>query len=201
MCGRNQIASGTGKDQPPAGRRRLWQVGARGGFTLVELMVASGIVGLGVMATLGAFLFMGRSAAALANYSDLGQQSQLTLDKFTQQVRQVQGLTSYTTTNGFINGLTFLDYDGGTLNFNYDPVAQKLTRTKGTQRDTLLTSCKTLQFYLYQQTLQSNTFDAVTTATATNCKLVEVSFICSKRLMGSLSNSESMQSAKVTIRQ
>src|SRR5947207_15215652 len=98
---------------------------ARAAFTLVELMVTSALA-LVVLAAVLAFLaFSNRSFASLTNYLDLDQKTQTALDKMSREIRQVNKLTSYASTN-----LTFEDFDGGTLSYTYDPNHQVLTRTK-----------------------------------------------------------------------
>src|SRR5207245_2331718 len=110
-------------------------------FTLPEMLIAAALGSLVLMAV-GAFVFYSsRALAAAVNYVDLDQQSQFALDKFALQVRQVNGLTSYTTTNSLINSLSFQDYDGGTLSFTYDPGNGTLTRSKGGVSELFLTNC------------------------------------------------------------
>jgi prepilin-type N-terminal cleavage/methylation domain-containing protein len=172
-------------------------------FTLVEVMVATALALLVVLGTTAFTIYMSRSYVALTNYSDLDERGQLAVDKFTQQVRQVKQLTSYSAnTNGSITGLTFKDYDDATLLFAYDPSAKTLSRVKGGVTNVFLSGCDSLSFSLYQRTPQPFTFDAVTTAVATNCKLVEVTWVCSRNILrGDKRNTESVQSAKVVLRQ
>jgi Tfp pilus assembly protein PilW len=175
--------------------------GARAAFTLVEAMVAMGIGVMACAAILSFWGFTSRSLAAMANYADMDRRNQLTLDTLTQQIRQVNQLTNYVmSTNGTITSLTFQDYDNDSLTFAYSPGTRQLTRTKAGATSTLLTDCQSLAFSIYQRNVQSNTFDAVTTANATNCKLVEVTWVCSKPLAGR-ANTEAMQTTKITIRQ
>ena len=176
--------------------------GKRGrvGFTLVEAVIAMGVGGLLCAGIVSFWFFTSRSLAAMANYTDMDRQNQVALDTLSQQIRQVNQLTNYTSTNGKIVSLTFQDYDDDSLTFAYSPDTRKLTRTKAGATRTLLTDCESLAFSIYQRNVQSNTFDAVTTATATNCKLVGVSWICSRSLRGQ-PNTEAMQTTKITIRQ
>lgn len=164
-------------------------------FTLVELMVASGLGVLGTAALFSFILFSARSTAALDNYFDLDLKTQLAMDQMSQQIRQVQKLTACSTTN-----LTFQDYDGVALQFNYNPVAQVLTRTKNGTTNTLLTGCNSLQFSLFQRTPLSNTFQAYSTATSTNTKAIQFTWNCSRSVARDQTNNESMRSATVVIR-
>ena|SRR5438552_18397924 len=104
-------------------------------------------------------------------------------------------LTAYSATN-----LTFQDYDGGTLQYVYDPARQTLTRTKGSTNETLLTGCSSLQFSIFQRSPCSNTFLPYSTSTVTNTKLIELTWNCYRTVMGTKVNTECMQSAKVVIR-
>jgi YD repeat-containing protein len=164
-------------------------------FSLVELMVASG---LGVLMTAAIFsfiLFSARSTAALDNYFDLNLKTQLAVDKMSRQIRQVQKLTACST-----NSLTFRDNDGGTLQYNYDPVAQVLTRTKNGARETLLTGCNSFQFSIFQRTPLSNTFQAYSTAGSTNAKVIQLSWNCCRSLPQGRTNNQGTESALVVIR-
>lgn len=166
-------------------------------------MVATALASLVVLAMTAFTLYLSRSYVALTNYSDLDERGQLAVDKFTQQVRQVKQLTSYSTNaSGFIQSLTFQDYDSSTLIFAYDPSAQTLCRIKGGSTNVLLNGCNSLSFSLFQRNPQPFTFDAVSTAVATNCKLVQITWTCSRDVLhGDRRNTESVESAKVVLRQ
>jgi Tfp pilus assembly protein PilW len=172
----------------------------RAAFTLVETLVAAAIGVLLCAGILSFWLYTSRSLIAMANYTDMDRQNQIALDTMTSQIRQVNQLSNYVTTNGTITSLTFQDYDNAPLTFAFSPATRTLTRTKGGVNKTLLSDCQSFAFTIYQRNVQSNTFDAVTTANATNCKLVEVSWICSKSILGQ-ANTEAMQTTKITIRQ
>src|SRR5438105_4548205 len=82
-----------------AGAARGPRSSATRAFTLIELMVASG-VGLIVLTSLMlVFLFANRSFASLTNYLDLDQKTQVALDKMSREIRQVNMLTDYSSTN------------------------------------------------------------------------------------------------------
>lgn len=164
-------------------------------FTLVELMIASALSVLGTAAVFSFLLFSARSTAALDNYFDLDLKTQLAADKMSRQIRQVQKLTAYSTTN-----LTFQDNDGGTLQYNYDPVTQVLTRNKNGATETLLTGCNSLQFSVFQRTPLSNSFLPYSTSTSTNTKVIQLTWNCSRPGSLGQTNTESMQSGMVVIR-
>src|SRR5215510_3245322 len=85
--------------------------GARVAFTLVEALVATAIAGLLCAGIVSFWFFTSRSLAAMANYTDMDRQNQIALDTLSQQIRQVNQLTNYVSTNGQITSLTFQDYD------------------------------------------------------------------------------------------
>jgi|ERR1051325_631165 hypothetical protein len=170
--------------------------GTRAAFTVVELVVATGVSTVVLASLMLVFFFANRSFASLTNYLDLDQKTQSALDKMSREIRQVKTLTDFSSTN-----LTFQDYDGGTLQYTYNPTAQTLTRNKGnTNFTTLLTGCDSLQFSIFQRTPNSNTFQPVSTTTVTNTKVIELTWNCSRSILGSKVNTESMQSAKIVIR-
>lgn len=169
---------------------------ARAAFTLVEMMVASSVGAVLLAGIMSMFWFANRSFASLTNYLDLDQKTQSTLDKMSREIRQVTMLTDFSSTN-----LTFLNYDGASLQYIYNPNAQTLTRVKGgTNTTVMLTGCDSLQFSIFQRTPASNSFQPYPTSVVTNTKVIELTWNCYRTILGSKVNTESMQSAKVVIR-
>lgn len=165
------------------------------GFTLPEVLVATGLSCLIIAAMLSFYLYGNRSFAFLTNHVFMEQQNQFAMDCLSKQIRQAKKLTAYST-----NSLTFTDYDGQSLQFTFDPNAQTLSRIKQGQTSTLLTGCSSLQFFIYGDNVQSNLFDVSTPITdPTQCKVVTVAWTCSQGLL-QMTNSEPMQCAKVLIR-
>jgi len=165
------------------------------GFTLVESLASIALAGLALLAILAVFLYNSRSCAAIVNYVDLDRQSQIALDRLSQQIRQVRRLTYSNSTN-----LTFLDFDGQKLAFNYDSTRRTLTRLKANESTVFLNNLDSLEFLTYQHALQAGTFDTSSSSSVTNCKVVEINWSCSRELLGKKANTESLRSAKVVIR-
>ncbi|PYI84900.1 MAG: hypothetical protein DME26_12410 [Verrucomicrobia bacterium] len=164
-------------------------------FTLIEVTVVSALSLVVLAALLSFAIFSSRSFVVMTNYTDLDQDTQMALDKMSREIRQVNQLTDYTT-----NSLTFQDYDGGTLQYSYNPQTRELTRIKNGQRQNFLTECNSLQFSIFKRTPSNDTFQPYPTATVTNTKLIQLTWNCSRSILGSKANTESMQSAKVVIR-
>lgn len=165
------------------------------GFTLVEVMVASALGFLALMVVGMLSWYSSRSFAAIANYVELDQTSQLALDKMSRELRQAHRVTDFTPTS-----ISCVDVDNNPLLFNYDPDTRSLLRISGGQTNTLLTGCDSLQFAKYQHTAISNTFDAYDPAYVTNTRLIQVTWTCSRKILGARADSESVQSAKIALR-
>lgn len=163
----------------------------------MELMVATAISSVVAVGVAAMMFYSGRSFAAIANYVDLDHRSRMALDIMSREIRQANRLTSYTSTS-----LTFEDYDGAPLSYTYDPDAKTLTRNKNGTPDSkpLLEECDFLQFSIYQRNPVAGTYDQYPTATASTCKLVQLNWVCSRKIFGVPKNTESVQSAKVVIR-
>ena len=167
----------------------------RAAFTLIELMVATALSL--VVATAIALLayFSSRSFVAMTHYTEMGQASQLALDKMALEIRQAHKLTAYST-----NSLTFADISGNPLQFTYDPTARTLVRVRGGTTTTYLTDCDALQFWIYQHTMKSNTFDCYDPAYLANARVIQVTWKCSRPILGMRATTDNAQSAKITLR-
>lgn len=168
----------------------------RAAFSLAETMVVLGIGSLMMAALAALTTYTGRSFAAIVNYTDLDKLSRNALDTMSKEIRQTTKLTAASSTN-----LTFLDFDGNTLAYTYNHDARTLTRTKTGEADkTLLKGCDELTFSIYQRNPIGGTYNVYPTATADTCKLIQLRWTCSRDLIRSKVNTESVQSAKIVIR-
>ena len=164
-------------------------------FTLIEVLTASAIslVLAGILAVF--FAFSLRSFAAMTNYADMNQKSELALDKMSKDIRQARGLTSYAT-----NSLTFLDVNNKALTYTFDPTKGTLTRSNAGVVTTYLTNCDSLQFWIYQHTPISNTFDCYNPAGATNTRVIQMTWHCSRKILGTKATTETVESATLSMR-
>jgi hypothetical protein len=166
------------------------------GFTLVEYLIGLGVGSLVLLAVANLSLYSGRSFAGLANYADLNASSLLAIDTMTRDIRQAGGLTAFTT-----NKLELVYGTSGVpLIFVYSPVDRTLIRQQGSERTVLLRDCEYLTFAVYQRTPKPGTYDQYPAATPGTAKVVEVSWICSRTILGARMNTENVQTAKVIIR-
>jgi len=171
-------------------------------FTLVELMLGITVSAIILTALLVFTVYATRSFASMENYVDLEQKSQTAVDSMLRDIRQTKGLISYGTTvlNGrtITNVLNFLDVDDQTLTFRFNGGA--LLRTKGESSTMLLTNVDYLCFQVFKRNPVATTFEQFPTSDAGNCKLVSVNWVCSRNILGSRLNTESVQTAKIVIR-
>jgi len=187
----------------------------RSGMTLVELLIAIGISGMIFVAVGMMIFFSGRSYAALANYVDLDNKSRKALDLMSKEIRQVNGVISNSVvtlssgqvvTNQLVLSGTEANGTNYTITYTYSPTSadKTLNRVKvgglypGTT--TLLTGCSYLNFQMFSRVPQDATLDPFFAADCTQCKVVQIDWICSRKIFNQSDNTESVQSAKVVIR-
>ncbi|MEI7730783.1 MAG: hypothetical protein WCO56_14515 [Verrucomicrobiota bacterium] len=172
-------------------------------FTLPELMVSIGISCLVFAAIAVLSLYTGRTVASLANYVELDQDSRNTLDVMTRDIRQVQQLTNFVKTVSGTNmsyRLDFYDSDNTVLSYSYSSTNQTLTRIKGGGSQVMLHGCVACVFNMWQRNTVPGTFDLVPTTNTDLCKAIDVTWVCTRTVLGSLVNSESVQTARIIIR-
>ena len=160
----------------------------------MEMLVATGLAGLVFGAVSALFMFSARSFAALGNYADLDAASRNALDTMSRDIRQTRCLTNFSPTQ-----LIFEDYDTNALTYVYDSGAGTLTKQKNGVSTVLLKQCDYLNFDISQRNPSAN-FTFVSTSNLTEVKLIDVSWRCSRQIMGSKVNTESVQTAKIVIR-
>ena len=165
-------------------------------MTLLEMMITVG-VGMIALAAVGSMmLYTARSFVASGNYADLDRASFIALDTLSRDLRQSRALTAFTT-----NKLTLTDNDSGTLIYEYDPATGQFTRQKNGQTTVLLEQCDFLNFAIYQRNPTKGwNWYPVTTNLVSTTKLIDVSWKCSRKILGAKVNTESVQTAKVVIR-
>jgi len=181
------------------------------GFTLVELMVATGlaVVLIGVIIPLA--IFTSRSFFMMGNYVDLDAQSRYAVDLLGREIRNSNLLLKFSTntpmylelTNNTTLKIVYVSYytNNGTLMMTN--IQSGVTQTK-----MLLTNCDNWIFSLYNRaptiTSTNITFNLATNASgqlvATNCKVINMSWKCSRTLLGTKINTESVQTAQIILR-
>jgi len=165
-------------------------------------MIAAGISTF-VLASLGStYVFISRTMDATANYEELDRQSRNAIDLITTDIRQCGGLTNYST-----NSLSFTNLDGSSLQFSWDGTnfvtyTNASTNLAGCPRGgTLLKGCTYLNFSIFQRKPVSGTTMTFTSTTnAALAKVVVMDWTCRRTNYLSLKDTESVQTAKVVMR-
>ena len=179
------------------------------GFTLTETLIAVALGSL-VMAVLGSLsLYGARSFAAMTNYVDLDNKSRLAVDLLSREIHQATGVVNLTT-NLSSKTLTLTNANDGTVFDLAWSSSQKtlVLRKAGAPERTLLTGCEAWNVSLYQRTpIVSATnilcFPAVKPGGAVDssqAKLIDMSWKCSRTIMGQPINTESIQTAQIVLR-
>jgi hypothetical protein len=169
---------------------------ALAGFALVETLMAAGITTILVLILCAFAVFSSHSFAALYNYVDLDEANRMGMDRVTKDVRQSNRVKAATATS-----LILEDADNMEIRYVYDPVARTLTRTKeGEESRVMLKECDRLAFTLGQRNPIGGTFDVYNPKTMDVVKVVNVSWKCSRTIMGRKENTESVQTARIVIR-
>jgi Tfp pilus assembly protein PilW len=169
----------------------------RCGFTVIEFLIAMTTSFIALAAVSGLSVYTARSFAAMGNYMELDKNSRHALDQMTQIIREADGVVDYS--QQFVR----LSFHGNTnLCFSYSPEQKVLSmiNTNGVS-SALLTDCTFLDFQVFQRNSVAGSYDQYPdTADESAAKIVQVTWICQKRLIGNLLNTESVQSAKIVIR-
>lgn len=164
------------------------------GAALADTLVATGVGSL-LLTMLASFSYSGAmSLARMYNYADLAATSQSTVDQLTRDARRANRVTSATATT-----LVLEDSDGTALTYGYHAGPRTLTRTKNGVDRVLLTECEAFTLTLGRRN-RAGPFESFPTTTAAECKVISVTWQCSRSILGNQTVTESVASAKVVIR-
>jgi hypothetical protein len=154
-----------------------------------------GIAGVLMAAIASLMVFGARSFLALSNYSELDANNRITIDTLTRDLRECNRVITCTASR-----LDIEDSSGTTISYNYSQGAGTLTRTQSGVLRTMLTGCDNISFNLGTRNPIGGTFAVVSTTDVTKAKVVNVSWNCSRQILGSKVNTESVQTARIVIR-
>jgi len=185
-----------------------WRRKCARAYTLIEVIMALGLGGLIFGLLITTFKYSLTSFSAMGNYGDLDRNSRATLDLLSREIRNSSALTGYSATNPksltFTNSTTHKQ-----IVVTYDSTARTLTLAKtGQATKTLLTSCDQWDYSLFGKVpLISSTnisFNAATNGAGSvdvnSCKLINMTWKCSRTIFGSKRNTESIQTAQIVLR-
>jgi Tfp pilus assembly protein PilW len=176
------------------------------GFTLVEMMVALG-VGTAVVGSLVTLsITTSWNYTATANYVQMDDQSRTALDKIGKEIRNSTALLSFT--SGSAQTLVFTNANASdSMMLSYNHGMLRMSKP-GQATVTLLTGCDSFSFSLFNRVPLVNgtafTFYASTNAAGTVdptiTKVVNMTWKCSRSILGSKLNTEIVQTAQIVLR-
>jgi prepilin-type N-terminal cleavage/methylation domain-containing protein len=176
-------------------------------FTLVEMLVAVAIGTAVSVALMGLYVSGFFNFTSMANYQNLNENSYRTMDNLSRVIRNSNKLLSYVAGTS----LTLSNNTAGRIDvITYDSAAQTLSLTThgsastNVTTTTYLTQCTAFNFQLYTQAPNTNSFSTnivfSAATTAASVKVINMSWKCSRTLLGAQYNSESVQTAQIVMR-
>lgn len=165
------------------------------GFTLVEILIAAALSGMLLAVCLSLALFTSRSIASVTDSVDLNARTRHAIDRMGKKLRQTSSLESFSPTSVTVT------FDGQPLTYTYDARLKTLVEDEAGKKTTLLEDCDQLAFALYKRSPLSNSFNQYPVLAATNeAKLIQMSWRCSRSLVGKKSGSAELASARFVFR-
>lgn len=165
-------------------------------MTLPEALMAVSISGLVFAAASYFFLFSARSMHMLGNYDDLDRASRSALDTMSRDIRSAKALISFNTNELiFSNAAT-----ATTFSYTYDATNGTLTRDWGGTSTVLLSNCDSLSFDISQRNPSNDFTFYSANGVPANAKLVDLKWSCYRTVTGEKINSQSVQTARIVMR-
>ncbi len=154
-------------------RRPPAPASSRSAFTLVEILVATGLSGLVLAAILTSFVFLGKAGVGLRNYADMEAQARSAIETFALDAR----MASQVVWNNASSLTLTVERGGGTTTatYAYNPTARTFTRSSGGATTTLLTNIRAFSFNAYSIDTSPVSLASITAATHRDTKQVQIS--------------------------
>jgi hypothetical protein len=164
------------------------------GALLAEWTVAVAVSCL-VLAALAAFtLYSTRFFMTIRNCVDLDGQARIAVDRMSQEIRQADRVVSYDPQK------ISLALGTNTVTYLYDSNGKSLVRLFANRRTILLSGCDAARFDIFTRQATNALYDTFPCATVDNAKVVQITWNCSRDILGAKENTASMQTAQVVIR-
>jgi Tfp pilus assembly protein PilW len=171
-------------------------------MTLLEFITAIGIGSILVIGIAALSITGARSFLIIGNFADMDADSRQAVDLLGQELRQASAVLSVQTnlpvkslsvTNSTLNRVSTLAWDSQ---------ARTLTLTRGQAVRVLLNECDFWEVKLFQRTpnLSGTTASFNIPAPPADCKVIDLSWRCSRTNQGQQLNTESLQRSVIVIR-
>lgn len=172
-------------------------------------MIATSL-GSMVLAAVGLLTLYGaKTSVAVVNYTDLDGKSRYALDLISREIRQANAVLSYQTNASFKTFTLTNNDQAAAITLTWDAGAGTVTMAKtGQPTVTNLTQCDRWDFAFYQRTpwvTGTNIIFYPATNSAGSldlslCKLISMSWKCSRAIMGAKIDTESVQTSEIVLR-
>jgi hypothetical protein len=184
-------------------RFRISKTPRTAAFTLVEASVAVGLGTLILAVAASLSVYSTRTFSAMSNYVDLDMHSRNALDIISREVRQATAVIDRQTNAG-VSYITLTNTDtmtSFTIAWVPDSAIVSVQKT-GQPRQIVLTGCDNWNVSLYNRApnLSPNNLSFNAAADLASCKLINMSWRCSRTILGSKINTESVQTAQIVLR-
>lgn len=176
--------------------------GGRAGFTLVELAITTFAASVLILAVVLLAVFTSRMFMMMGNYTEMNGDSRVAIDKISREIRNSSNLLATSTNNP--SYLLFTNATAGSwTKITYYPTKQTVTMAKtGQPERTYLTGCDAWKFSLYNKVpiVTSTNVTFYPTSDLNQVKLINLTWTCSRQVMGSKLNTEIVITAQVALR-
>jgi Tfp pilus assembly protein PilW len=167
----------------------------KAGESLPATVIGLGLTSLLFAAVAAVYLYSARSFVDLGNYMEMDSNARYALDVMSADIRQADGIDSYSS-----NALT-LRFGTNLLAYTLNTGQRTLDRQFRSVTRTLLTDCDGVHYDIFQRNPTNGLYDYFPDASSvTNSKLVEVTVLCTRSVLGHKANSTTLQSARIVIR-
>ncbi len=169
------------------------------GFTLVEMLIATGLFGVASAAVCSIYMFSTRSFASLVTYADLDKINRTAMDTLTREIRQAR-LVSDVQSNSFslING------DGVSVTYWFNTGLKQFMRSANDgSSKVLVPNCDLISFSVFQRNNIAGTWDQYPVASSNwseYVKVIQLTWKASQAVPLGPGVSENVQTAKIIIR-
>ncbi len=169
----------------------------RRGFTLTEIIVATGLSGIILAGVLGSFLFLGRAGIGLRQYAEMETQARHAMETFALDVRMAEAITWHSA-----NSLTVAIPTGAgkkDITYTYAPGQGAFIRAEGADRRTLIQGITEFNFTAYSISTAPIAFGNLAAA-SNETKQVQIALTTSRSAATVASTTNSVISARFILR-
>ena len=172
------------------------------GMSLVDMLITVGVASLVLTVLMSFYLFALRGVGAIGNYTQMDGKSQQAVDLMLREVREANLVVDYQnkSSGAWLKLANTTVSPSVTNTFTWDPTTGYLTWDKTSQATRILLSgCDNWTFTFYIRVPDSNgVFYSTTDASA--CKLINMSWKCTRNNITRKMNTESIVTAEVVLR-